>query len=147
MQLIITASTVEELMEKVCALANRFGVDLSENTKTPVTTEVVEAAKTIEVEAEVVEEPKKKKQGKKEKETTVVVEENTEFATFTKQEEVVETAKTYTKQDIADACQKVSEAKGLEFARKILAKFDAKRISEVKTEDYGAFIAECESSI
>jgi hypothetical protein len=134
MQLIIDASTVEELMEKVCALANKFGVDLSESTKTPVTKEVVEAAKTIAVEPEVEEAPKKEKKAKKEKE--VVVETST-----------VEEVKTYTKQDITNACQELSEAKGLDKAREVLGKFGAKRISEIKEEDYGAFINACKAEI
>lgn len=133
MQLIIDAGTIEELMEKVCAIANKFNVDLSQSTKTPVTAEVVEAAKTIEVEVE--EAPKKEKKSKKEKETVVV------------ESTVVEETKTYVKQDIADACQLVSEAHGLEKAREVLSKFSAKRISEVKESDYGAFIAACKEAI
>lgn len=133
MQLIIDAGTIEELMEKVCAIANKFGVDLSEATKTPVTQEVVEAAKTIAIEPEVEEAPKKEKKAKKEKEPVVEA------------EVVVE--KTFTKQDIADACQKVSEKFGLEKARELLGKYSAKRISEVKESDYAAFIVTCSSTL
>lgn len=139
MQLIISASTVEELMEKVCAIANKFNVDLSQNTKTPVTKEIVEAAKTIEVEAEVEEKPAPKaKKAKKE----TVVEAPVELVAHETKEFV-----TYTKQDIANACQKVSEKHGLEVAREILATFGAKRISEVKEEEYAAFVKACEGSL
>lgn len=134
MELVIKANTIEELMEKVCAIANKFGVDLSQNSKTPVTTEVVEAAKTVEVEVE--EAPKKKRAKKEEVKEEVVVEAKVEAAKAS-----------YTKQDIANACQKVSEKKGLEFAREILATFGAKRISEVKEEEYGKFIEACEGCL
>lgn len=131
MQLIIDATTVEELMAKVCEIANKFGVDLSENTRTPVTQEVVEAAKTVEVEVE--EAPKKEKKQKAKKEEVVA--------------ETVAADPTFTKQDIANACQKVSEAKGLEIAREILATFGAKRISEVKEVDYAKFVEACEGCL
>ena len=129
MKLTIEASTIEELISKVMDIANKFNVDLSENTKTPVTAEVVQA-----VEAVVVEEKKEKKAPKKEKVVEVAV------------EAVVETPKvevTYVKKDIADACQAVSEAKGLEAAREVLTSFGAKRISDVKESDYAAFISAC----
>lgn len=120
MKLTIEANTIEELMSKVNAIANHFNVDLSESTKTPVTAEVVEVAKTVE--AEVEEAPKKEKK-KKEK------------------VEVVEEAKTFTKDDVIAALQKVS----LEKAREILGKYNAKRISDVKETDYAAVVKECEA--
>lgn len=135
MQLVINANTIEELMEKVCAIANKFNVDLSENTKTPVTAEVVEAAKTMEVE-------EKPKRSKKAATTTTI----TNAVMVEPVEEVKET-KTYTKQDVTDACQKVSEVKGLPVARELLATFGAKRISEVKEEDYAKFVEACEGCL
>lgn len=69
-----------------------------------------------------------------------------------KEEKKEASAKTYTKQDVADACQSVSTAKNLDAARAVLAQFtDAegepcRRISDLKTEEYGAFVAACEKA-
>jgi hypothetical protein len=143
MQLIINATTVEELMEKVLSLANKFGVDLSESTKTPVTVAVVEAAKTIEVETEVEEAPKKERKKTAKKEEVIV-----EVVKTEKFETVTKAKSDLTKQDIADACQKVSEAHGLEKARSILAQFEgARRISDIKESDYASFIAACNEAL
>lgn len=70
--------------------------------------------------------------------------------------EIVETPKAetaaLTKQDIADACQKVSGSKGLDAAKKILASFKTaddkpcRRISDIQEADYPKFIADCEKA-
>ncbi len=60
---------------------------------------------------------------------------------------------TRTKQEVADACQSVSTTKNLEDARKILGEFQdangaaCRRISDLKVEDYQAFITKCEEAI
>lgn len=130
MELRISANTIEELMEKVCAIANKFNVDLSEGTKTPVTAEVVEAAKTVEVEKE--EKPRKTRKAP------------TVFAAGTASDPDMPV---YTKADIVAACQKVSETKGLPVARELLATYGAKRVSDVKEEDYAEFIKACEGCL
>lgn len=149
MQLIIDATTLEELVGKVNELAARFNVDFSKITTTPITQEVVEEAKVVEIAeedkahyiAEVVEAPKKEKKAKKEKVDVEVT--TAEEAKVTLPENVTVAL---TKQDIANACQAVSEKHGLDKAREILAKFDgARRISDVKESDYAKFIAECKA--
>lgn len=136
MKLTIEANTIEELMEKVCKIADKFNVDLSENTKTPVTKEVVKAAEEVTV--EVVKE-KKTKKGEKLAEAVV--------AEIEQKAIEAEVSKAFTKQDITDACQEVSEKHGLPKAREILEKFGAKRISEVKEADFGAFIEACKAAL
>lgn len=131
MKLTIEANTIEELMEKVCAIANKFNVDLSENTKTLITPEVVKAAEEVAV----VEEKKEKKQTKKEKKEEAIAE-------LAAEEIVVPIC---TKQDVTNACQEVSEKYNLDKAREVLAKFGAKRISEVKEEDYAGFVQACKA--
>jgi len=131
LELKINAATSGELSSLVISLAQQFGVKLS-NT---------EAQTIVEAEVETVKDEVKKPVAKKEtKKKEEVVAEVVE-------EVVAESAAVYTKQDIADACQKVSTAKNLDAAKAILAKFNARRISDVAESDYAAFVAECEKAV
>lgn len=145
MKLTFEADTIEDLMNQVCKVANKFNVDLSENTKTPITEEVVKAAEVSHVEVVKEEKPKRStKKDKKEDVEAVVV----ETAEVKNDATVV-----YTKDNVTEICQKVSEKLGLEKAREILAKFNSakgepvKRISEVQESDYAALITKCEQEL
>ena len=48
-----------------------------------------------------------------------------------------------TKQDCVDALTQVTSKKNLDAARELLTRFGAPRVSELKAEQYPAFIAEC----
>lgn len=139
MKLVITGSTVEELKEKLLKVAQEFGALLpykrEYETKVEAILEEAKAEK-VEVEAEKVEAPKEKK-AKKEKATQEVVE------TTISQEKVL------TKEDIQEACQKLSAAKDIDAAKKVLSSFktadgkDCRRISDVQEADYASFIQKC----
>lgn len=49
-------------------------------------------------------------------------------------------------EDVRAALARLNEAKGIATAKGVLAKFGAARISEVKAEDYSAFVADCDSA-
>lgn len=146
MKLTIEANTIEELMDKVCSIANKFNVDLSENTKTIITPEIAKAVESVE--AEPVKEEKPKKASKKTIASTADVSSEAQVVA-----QAVEEIKTITKDDVTAAVTKVSENKGLEKAREILGKFNSakgepvKRMSELLESDYAAIIAKCKQEL
>lgn len=139
-ELKVNATTACELTALVNSLAAQFGVSLS-----PAQAEVIAEVEAEEIKEEVKEEAPKQKRTRKAK--TEVVE------TVEVEEAPTAETKEYTKQDIADACQKVSQTKNLDTAKKILAQFKSaegtpcRRISDVKVEDYEYFIAACEKEV
>lgn len=148
MELKITASNGEDLKNKVISLAKQFGVDL-----TTVQAEII-------VEAEKIETPKeeKVKKGNAKAQTKSAV---VEAASIVETAQVVsdtnqttsEKPATLSKQNIADACQKVSGAKGLAAAKEILGTFKnaegvaCRRISDIQEADYAKFISDCEKAL
>lgn len=139
----VMAPNATELAVLVKSLAAQFGVSLS-NAEAEM---VVEAEPVLETQIELPVEEKPKKAAKKKEEKVEAKEEIKEEAPKAKTQEETKTA--LTKQDIADACQKVSSTKNLEAAKAILAQFKSekgeacRRISDVLEADYAAFIAKC----
>lgn len=143
-ELKVNASHASELTMLVTSLASQFGVNVrSAVQESGLQSERMENedrnARAEKVEAEKVEEKKPaKEKAKSTKEKTVV-----ETTAETKSE------KALTKEDIQDACQKVSETKNLDAAKAILSSFTSaegkpcKRISDVQESDYTAFIKKC----
>lgn len=146
-ELKVSATTACELTALVNSLAAQFGVSLS-----PAQAEVIAEVEAEEIKEEVKEEAPKQKRTRKAKAEVVEAAAET-VEEITQDEPKKGGALNYTKQDIADACQKVSQTKNLDTAKSILAKFTAadgsacRRISDVKVEDYAAFIAECELAV
>ncbi len=108
--------------------------------------------------APIVETPKEKKAPKaKETKKEEVVEAPVETPKpIVEAKETKQTPKedpTFTKDDIADACQKVSQTINLDAAKAVLAKFTSdkgeacRRISDVKKVDYAAFIVACSNEL
>jgi len=153
----VNAKTFSELKEKVIKtfafletseIGNEFSISIGAHTvqdSGPIgqiradyeakAASILEEAKTEKVEA-----PKEKK-AKKEKAPVEVPSEVTAAVNFEE--------KTLTKEDIQDACQKVSETKGIDAAKAVLAAFKSgdgkpcRRISDVQVSDYAAFIEKC----
>jgi hypothetical protein len=136
-ELKLNAPTAPELASLVKSLAAQFGVNLS-----TAQAEIVAEVEHTELVAEKAEKPKEEKKAAKTKKTETV-----------KEETAKEETKSATKEDIAAACQKVSETKNLDAAKAILAQFMSdkgeacRRISDVQVSDYGVFIAKCEEAI
>jgi archaellum component FlaD/FlaE len=101
---------------------------------------------------EVVEEPKKEKKTRasKAKETPV----ETEFTVGAEAPTVSEAVKAeVTKEHVVEAAQKLSSSKNMDAAREVLGKFKnaagepCRRISDVRPEDFAAFVSECEKAL
>ena len=146
----VSAQTAPELTHLVIGLARQFGVNLP--TAQAELVAEVEGEKVVEeVKTEVVKEKKASKKEKveapKEEKASAPVEEKT-----TPPVEETQTT-SLTKQNIADACQKVSAAKNLDAAKAVLAQFKnekgepCRRISDVLETDYAAFVAKCDEAI
>lgn len=151
----VSAPNAIDLAVLVKSLAAQFGVSLS-NAEAEM---VVEAEPTLEpqIELPVEEKPKKgKPQGGKSANASTS-KESTSAGKEEKIEAPIDTSgaqpPTYTKQDIADACQKVSTKKNLDAAKAILAMFKndkgeaCRRISDVQEADYAAFVKKCEEAV
>jgi hypothetical protein len=143
MEIKITANTVNELGAKLNELAKLFNVDFSQMAL-PIAANYAEVeAKAVAV--EVVKEEKKEKKPKK----------VAKFEEMTGEVAVIEAPaveKVFTKQDVADACQKLSQAKNIEAARNVLSQFKnaageaCRRISDVQEADYGMFVKACDEA-
>lgn len=163
MKIVIEANSVDELKQRVSEVYEMIcGTGEREIEDSEVEPGVSDSGTTDEPA------PVKEKKTRKPRTTKPVAEETqAETQTEPQAEEVMEEVespyketpkeekketKTYTKQDVADACQSVSTAKNLDAARAVLAQFtDAegepcRRISDLKTEEYGAFVAACEKA-
>jgi len=53
----------------------------------------------------------------------------------------------FTVDDVRQHLASVNEKKGLEAARELLGQFSANRISDLKADQYGAFIVACETAV
>ena len=137
-ELKINADTPAELRRFIVGIADQFGV-----------VNAAPVADAAEIEPPKQEAPKEEKPKKTKAKTKTKKEEPKPepVAETPKEEAPAKEAKEYTKKDITDACQKVATVKNLDTAKEILQKFGAVRISEVKAEDYAAFIAECEKAV
>ncbi len=149
-ELKVSSVTAGELAHLVNSLAGQFGVTIPKEPCSP--------PKEVEtVEAEKIETPKEEKKTKAKKGESVKADHEAVATTIQEVGEdpksPPEDAPTLTKQDIADACQKVSQTKSLDAAKAILAKFNnekgeaCRRISDIKVFDYASFIAECEKAV
>lgn len=139
----ITANSANELVDQITSLARHFGVSLP-TAQAAIVAEVEGEKAVTEVKKEA---PKAEAPKTEEKKTSKKKEEKKEAP---KAETPKTEAATFTKQDIANACQKVSSEKNLDAAKAILAQFKnekgeaCRRISDVLEADYGAFVAKCE---
>ncbi len=185
MELLIKASSPEELATKVLNLAKIMGCDPAQLplpvpvSSTPEVAPSISAAPITKEEpgpdlpADEPEKPTKEEKpkgkgkggkaaAKKQNETKQMGDEpaatinwsGETASTETKEETKEETKpKEVTKQMVADACQDVTTKKNLDAARKLLGKFNSasnepcRRISELKPEDYAAFVEACEKEV
>jgi hypothetical protein len=144
-ELKINSVTACELSAMVNSLARQFGVKLDN-----IQAEIVAEVEAEEIKSEAVEAPKSKR-GRKPKAEEIKTE-----AVGETEEEIAEKTpapSVYTKKDIADACQLVSEKKGLPAAKEILGRFTSeegeacRKISMVQEKDYATFINACNEAV
>jgi outer membrane biosynthesis protein TonB len=134
--LIVTVSgkTLEEVKVKLMWVAKEFGLMLADaQMNLPLETK---PKKTKEKEIEKPVEPKVEKP----------VEPKVEKPVEPKIEIKVETKVVGTREAAAEALKKLNSAKSVSAAREMLLKFGASRFSELKPENYGSFIEECEKA-
>jgi hypothetical protein len=147
-ELKINSVTACELSAMVNSLARQFGVKLDN-----IQAEIVAEVEAEEIKSEAVEAPKAKRGRKpKAEEAGSVAVEEVEAPLSTEGAQEPQTS-TYTKKDIADACQLVSEKKGLPAAKEILGRFTSeegeacRKISMVQEKDYATFINACNEAV
>lgn len=146
----VSAQTAPELTHLVISLARQFGVNLpTAQAELVAEVEGNQVASEVTEKAEVKEEKQKEKKAPKKEKVEAPKEEKAETTNVSG----AIAGASFTKQNIADACQKVSAAKNLDAAKAILAQFKnekgeaCRRISDVLEADYGAFVAKCEEAI
>lgn len=145
--LLITVSgdSIEEIRGKIRELAKEFGV-IDPSVQIPLA-----LSSTADAEAPA----EKKKPGRQQKaaatasepafangKTTVTPAENELFSEATPPPAAPVTPPA-TQEQATEALKKVNSAKGLPAAREILLKFGANRMSELKSEHFGAFVLAC----
>jgi hypothetical protein len=156
MNITITAETPEELREKLVRIAKFFGHDSSQLELNP----QVVTENTVDVGHVPLPEPEKpvlsvvkpkttrrKSQPKAEEKPIETDDESLPVEQSLDEPVQLEMIQKVTKQEVESALRNLVADSSVEAATKVLSQFGAKRLSEIKEDDYAALLAACRSAI